>query len=316
MCPEERGWICYPIPLLLKRQNLGDLSWANFVVAEPVMQRARCTPQWKVQCTDYFLQQNASIFIDQGLYMCNQLFVIIFRFAPTVKNDGFPSLKKFHPLENKCLWRSRWWACTSRLWEWDFYHGLSMNMRSLMWSDYSKIGYGLSMNMRSLMWSDYSKIGLSSCCYLFKNSEKVLLVIWTFFSFVKINVFHQFFAFRPKMHVRHNNQYKTGADRGIILGQPLLFECMGVCTLSLAHECEMRGTLVYLLIVKYLSILLKFSHSIVKYLSISFKFSHSTLDWTLLWWNSFGIFKDIFRGVCRPYNWRGLDSESELIYLL
>ena len=39
----------------------------------------------------------------------------------------------------------------------------------------------------------------------------------------------------------------------IILGQPMLFECMGICILSPAHESEMRGYLVYVLIVKYLS---------------------------------------------------------------
>ena len=61
-----------------------------------------------------------------------------------------------------------------------------------------------------------------------------------------------FFAFRLEMHVRCNNQYKTGAHRENILGQPRLFECMGICVLSLAHENEMRGYLVYVLIVKYL----------------------------------------------------------------
>ena len=77
------------------------------------------------------------------------------------------------------------------------------------------------------------------------------------------------------MHVRCDNQYKTGADRGAILGQPMLFKCMGSYVLSLAHESEMRGYLVYLLIVKYLSIL--------------FNFSHSILDWTTLLWSFFGI---------------------------
>ena len=48
------------------------------------------------------------------------------------------------------------------------------------------------------------------------------------------------------MHVRCVNQYKTGADRENILGQPMLF----VCVLSPVHENEMRGYLVYLLIVK------------------------------------------------------------------
>ena len=55
------------------------------------------------------------------------------------------------------------------------------------------------------------------------------------------------------MHVRCENQYKTGADGGNILGQPRLFECMGICVLSPAHESEMRVYLVYVLIVKYLS---------------------------------------------------------------
>ena len=77
------------------------------------------------------------------------------------------------------------------------------------------------------------------------------------------------------MHVRCDNQYKTGADRENILEQPL-FECMGICVLSPAHESEMRGYLIYVLIVKNLLIL--------------FKFSHSILDWTVLSWNFWGIF--------------------------
>ena len=55
------------------------------------------------------------------------------------------------------------------------------------------------------------------------------------------------------MHVRCDNQCKTRADRGDILGQSMLFECMGICVLSPAHESEMRGYLVYMLIVKNLS---------------------------------------------------------------
>ena len=48
-------------------------------------------------------------------------------------------------------------------------------------------------------------------------------------------------------------QYKTGADRESTLGQPMLFECMGICVFSPAHESAIRGYLVYVLIVKYLS---------------------------------------------------------------
>ena len=55
------------------------------------------------------------------------------------------------------------------------------------------------------------------------------------------------------MNVRCDNQYKTGVDGGATLGQPVLFKCMGICVLSPAHESEMRGYLVYVLIVKYLS---------------------------------------------------------------
>ena len=50
--------------------------------------------------------------------------------------------------------------------------------------------------------------------------------------------------------------------------------------LSPAYECEMKGSLVYLLIVKYLSIL--------------FKFSPSILDWTILSRNIFGLLKIFF----------------------
>ena len=74
------------------------------------------------------------------------------------------------------------------------------------------------------------------------------------------------------MHVRYDNKYKTGADRKNILGQPMLLECMSICFLRPAHESEMRGYLVNVLIVK-------------KNLLIFFSFSHSIIDWTILSWN-------------------------------
>ena len=80
------------------------------------------------------------------------------------------------------------------------------------------------------------------------------------------------------MHVRCDIQYKTGADRENIFGQPMLFVCLGICVLSPAHESEMKDYLVYVLIVKKLISL------------ILFKFSHSILDWTVLSWNFFGSF--------------------------
>ena len=70
------------------------------------------------------------------------------------------------------------------------------------------------------------------------------------FSCVKMNVLRSFFAFRLEIHVRCDNQYKTGADRENIFGQPMLFVCMGICVFSPAHESEMRRYLVYVLIVE------------------------------------------------------------------
>ena len=55
-------------------------------------------------------------------------------------------------------------------------------------------------------------------------------------------------AFRLELHVRCDNQYKTGADRENVLGQPMLFECMGICVLSPAHENGRRDYFVYVLL--------------------------------------------------------------------
>ena len=68
-----------------------------------------------------------------------------------------------------------------------------------------------------------------------------------------MNFFRSFFAFRLEVHARCDNQYKTGAGRENILGQPMLYDCMGICVLSPAHENEMRGYPVYVLIVKNFS---------------------------------------------------------------
>ena len=79
----------------------------------------------------------------------------------------------------------------------------------------------------------------------FKNSEKV----WVVYGYFKLC----FSLSDSRCIVRCDNRCKTGADKGNILRQPKLFECMGICILSLAHESEIRGYLVYVLIVKYLS---------------------------------------------------------------
>ena len=56
------------------------------------------------------------------------------------------------------------------------------------------------------------------------------------------------------MHVRCDNKYKTGAEdvggRGTVVGQPMLFECMGICVLSWSLEFEMRVSLLNLVLEK------------------------------------------------------------------
>ena len=101
--------------------------------------------------------------------------------------------------------------------------------------------------------SDYSKEAGGKFIRICLKIAKKCGLYLDIFSCVKMNVFCMFFTFRLEMHVRCDNQYKTGADRENILGQPMLFECMGICVLSLVHESEMRSYLVYVLIVKYLT---------------------------------------------------------------
>ena len=88
-----------------------------------------------------------------------------------------------------------------------------------------------------------------------------------------------------EMHVRCDNQYKTGADGGNILGQPMLVECMGICVLSPAHESEMRVYLVYVC-----------ADCKIPIPPILFKFSHSILDWTALSWHLGGFLKTFLEG--------------------
>ena len=84
--------------------------------------------------------------------------------------------------------------------------------------------------------SDYSKeVGGQFIRIRLKIAKKCGLYL-DIFSCVKMNVFRSFFAFRLEMHVRCDNQCKTGVDWGNVLGQPMLFECMGICVLSPAHE--------------------------------------------------------------------------------
>ena len=80
------------------------------------------------------------------------------------------------------------------------------------------------------------------------------------------------------MHVRCDNQYKTGADRRNTLGQPMLFEDKGICVLSPTYESEMRGYIAY---VRDCKILIP---------PILFKFSYGILNWTASSWNLGVIF--------------------------
>ena len=80
-----------------------------------------------------------------------------------------------------------------------------------------------------------------------------MLVVSRYFQLCVNQRFSLVFRFQTRDACQMHNQYKTGADRGNILGQPKLFECMSICVLSPVHKSEMRGYLVDVLIVKYLS---------------------------------------------------------------
>ena len=67
------------------------------------------------------------------------------------------------------------------------------------------------MRPRSALWSDYSKyVGGQFIRIRLKIAQKCCFYL-DIFNCVKINVFHSFFAFRLQMHVRCDNQYKTGS---------------------------------------------------------------------------------------------------------
>ena len=80
------------------------------------------------------------------------------------------------------------------------------------------------------------------------------------------------------MRVRCDNQYKNGADGKNILGQPMLFECMGICVLGPVHQKCNEGLPCLSADCKTLTSL------------ILFKFGHSILDWTALTWIFFFFF--------------------------
>ena len=135
----------------------------------------------------------------------------------------------------------RGWHSTARLWD---------RLLSQKMSGPSAVQVRLQSIGQKSCYKKSSKNSAERCFYL------------DIVTCVKINVFRAFFTLRFEMHVGCDNQYKTETDRTGIVVQPMLFECMGICVLNPAHESEMRGSLLYQLIVKYLLISFKMSHSI------------------------------------------------------
>ena len=116
-----------------------------------------------------------------------------------------------------------------------------------------------------------------------------MLVVSGYFELSVNRRFSLVFRFQTRDACQMRNQYKTGEDRANILKQPRLFECMGICVLSPAHESVMR---VYLVC----------ADCKILITPILFKFSHSILDWTALSWNFLRDFLKHF--------WRGLSPIS------
>lgn len=65
---------------------------------------------------------------------------------------------------------------------------------------------------------------------------KGVLCVWNIFC-----NFRLFFTSKLKMHIRWDNQSKTGAEEGTIFGQPILFECMGIGVLSRCMNVKWRA---------------------------------------------------------------------------
>ena len=96
---------------------------------------------------------------------------------------------------------------------------------------------------------------------------------------------------------------ETGSVWRIILGHPQLIEFLGVCVLSLAHRSELRGSDIYLHIVKNSSG--NFSLNLARERALG-----------LLLLGIFSVFSDFFRGFCRANHLQGIYSSSGLKYFL
>ena len=108
------------------------------------------------------------------------------------------------------------------------------------------------------------------------------------------------------MHVRYDNQHKTGADGTNYLGTADAVLMHRYLRLEPGAWMWNEGFPIYLMIVKYFSILFKFIHSRLDGLVVEFFFFFGGGE----------IFRNIFRRVCWPYYLLGLCSAPELIYLL
>ena len=123
--------------------------------------------------------------------------------------------------------------------------------------------------------------------------------IWIFLVVWKWTFFARFFGFRLEMHVRCDNQYKTGADRGNWDSRG----CLSAWVYLRFYPCAWKWNEGLPCLCADCKILIS---------PMLFKFSHSILDWTASSWNFLGIFWNIFRGVCEPCHLWGLYSELAL----
>ena len=73
-----------------------------------------------------------------------------------------------------------------------------------------------------------------------KNSENVLVVSGYFLVVCKSTFFARFSLSDSRCMSDAITSAKLKQTGEIFLGQPRLFECMGICVLSPAHESEMR----------------------------------------------------------------------------
>ena len=123
------------------------------------------------------------------------------------------------------------------------------------------------------MWSDHRKYLLGQVIRIRPKIEKKLSLVLDIFISAIMNHLSKTFTPRLKMDANELKSATNLDQSGTILGHLQLTKCTGICVLSPAHRSELRGSDVYLYIVREKKIWIFF-----------FKFSHGMCPWMSFAW--------------------------------